>query len=42
MFNLNKALEAAMTGGICLLTGEKIAPDYGSLETYETFEELEE
>lgn len=42
MFNLNKALEAAMTGGICLLTGEKIAPDYGSLETYETFEELED
>ena len=31
----------ALTGGICLLTGEKIAPDYGNLETYETFEELE-
>ena len=41
MFNLNKALEVALTGGICLLTGEKIAPDYGNLETYETFEELE-
>lgn len=41
MFNLNKALEAAMTGGICLLTGEKIAPDFGNLETYKTFEELE-
>ena len=37
MFNLNKALEVALTGGICLLTGEKIAPDYGNLETYETF-----
>lgn len=42
MFNLNKALEAAMTGGACLLTGEKIAPDFGSLLTYQTFEELEE
>lgn len=42
MFNLNKALEAAMTGGICLLTGEKIAPDFGNMEDYETFEQLEE
>ncbi|MBS7008655.1 glycyl radical protein [Anaerostipes sp.] len=41
MFNLNKALEVAMTGGTCLLTGEKIAPDFGNLETYETFEQLE-
>lgn len=41
MFNLNKALEVTLTGGKCLLTGEKIAPDYGNLETYETFEELE-
>ena len=32
MFNLNKALEVALTGGICLLTGEKIAPDYGNLQ----------
>lgn len=42
MFNLNKALEAALTGGICLLTGERFAPDYGNLEDYETFEDLEE
>ena len=41
MFNLNKALEVTLTGGICLLTGEKIAPDYGSLTEYETFEDLE-
>lgn len=41
MFNLNKALEVTLTGGKCLLTGETIAPDYGSLETYETFEDLE-
>lgn len=42
MFNLNKALEVAMTGGICLLTGEKIAPDFGNMEDYERFEQLEE
>ena len=42
MFNLNKALEVALDRrNACLLTGEKIAPDYGNLETYETFEELE-
>ena len=41
MFNLNKALEVTLTGGTCLLTGEKIAPDYGNLEAYESFEELE-
>lgn len=41
MFNLNKALEVTLTGGTCLLTGEKIAPDYGNLTDYETFEELE-
>lgn len=42
MFNMNKALEAALTGGVCLLTGESFAPDYGNLEEYETFEDLEE
>lgn len=41
MFNLNKALEVALTGGICLLTGEQIAPNYGSLPEYETFEDVE-
>lgn len=41
MFNLNKALEVTLTGGICLLTGEQIAPDYGSLLEYETFEDVE-
>ena len=35
------ALEVTLTGGTCLLTEEKIAPDYGNLETYETFEDLE-
>ena len=42
MFNLNKVLELAMTGGIDLITGKQLSPDYGSLETYQTFEELEE
>lgn len=41
MFNLNKALEVTLTGGICLLTGEQIAPNYGSLPEYKTFEDVE-
>ena len=41
MFNLNKALELALNGGKCLLTGEQLAPNYGDLTTYETFEDLE-
>lgn len=41
MFNLNKALEVTLTGGIDLLTGEQIAPDFGNLTTYETYEDLE-
>lgn len=42
MFNLNKALELALNHGKCLLSGEQIGPDYGGLEEYETFEDLEE
>lgn len=42
MFNLNKTLEVALTGGKCLLTGEQIAEDYGDITTYNTFEELED
>mgnify|MGYP000882035593 FL=1 len=41
MFNLNKVLELTLNGGKCLLTGEQLAPDYGDLTRYETFEELE-
>lgn len=41
MFNLNKVLELTLNGGRCLLTGEQLAPDYGNLSTYETFEDLE-
>ncbi len=42
MFNLNKALELAMNHGRCLLTGEQIGPDFGGIENYEAFEDLEE
>ena len=42
MFNMNKVLELAMTGGKCLLTGKQLCPDFGSLKTYKSFEELEE
>lgn len=41
MFNLNKALELTLNHGKCLLTGEQIGLDLGSIETYESFEELE-
>lgn len=41
MFNLNKALELTLTGGIDLQTNEQIGPDFGSLETFETWPDLE-
>jgi formate C-acetyltransferase len=41
MFNLNKALELTLTGGVDLLTGEQIGPDFGSLTDYATWTELE-
>ena len=41
MFNLNKALELTMHHGKCLLTNEPIGLDLGSIETYESFEDLE-
>ncbi len=42
MFNMNKALELTLNHGKCLLSGEQLGPDYGGLEDYETFEDLEE
>lgn len=42
MFNLNKVLELTLNGGKCLLTGDQLAPDYGDLTTYDTFEALED
>lgn len=41
MFNMNKVLELTLNGGRCLLTGKQLAPDYGDLSTYDTFEDLE-
>ena len=42
MFNLVKALELTVNHGICLLTGQKIGKNYGGLDTYQSYEELEE
>lgn len=42
MFNLNKALELVLNHGVCLLSGEQIGPDFGGLDTYESFAALEE
>lgn len=41
MFNLNKVLELTLNGGKCLITGETLAPNYGDLTEYKTFEQLE-
>lgn len=42
MFNLNKALELTMNHGLCLLTGKRLGPDFGGLDTFQSYEELEE
>ena len=41
MFNFNKVLELTLNSGKCLLTNEQIGLDLGNLETYESFEDLE-
>ena len=41
MFNLVKALELALNGGRCLLTGRQLGPDLGALSDFKTYEELE-
>ena len=41
MFNMNKVLELTLNHGKCLLTGKKLAPDYGCLSEYKTFADLE-
>lgn len=41
MFNLNKALELTLTGGVDLQNGKKIGPDFGSLTEYATWDDLE-
>lgn len=41
MFNLNKTLELTLNHGCCLLTNQQIGLDLGGLDTYQTYEELE-
>jgi pyruvate formate-lyase/glycerol dehydratase family glycyl radical enzyme len=41
MFNMVKALELTLNGGVCLLTGKKMGLDLGSLPDYGTYRELE-
>lgn len=41
MFNLNKALELTLTGGVDLQTGKQIGPDFGNLTRYATWQDLE-
>lgn len=41
MFNFNKALELTLNHGVDLLTGEKMGPDFGGLDTYKTYQDLE-
>lgn len=42
MFNLNKVLELCLHHGKDLLTGQTMGPDYGGLDTYASFEALEQ
>jgi formate C-acetyltransferase len=42
MFNLVKALELTLTGGVDLLDGSRAGLNLGTLEDYETFEELQD
>ncbi len=42
MFNLNKVLELAITGGKDLITGKQLTESRGTLAEYKSFEELEE
>ena len=42
MFNLLKALELTINHGRCMLTGRQMAPDFGGLDTYQSYEELEQ
>ncbi len=41
MFNMVKALELAVNGGKCLLTGKRMGPDLGNLEDHDAYEKLE-
>ncbi len=41
MFNMVKALELAVNGGKCLLTGRRMGPNLGYITDYDTYEKLE-
>ncbi|OCN05941.1 pyruvate formate-lyase [Erysipelotrichaceae bacterium MTC7] len=41
MFNFNKALELTLNHGTCLLSKQVMSPDFGGLDTYTSYEELE-
>jgi len=42
MFNLVKVLELTLNNGVCMLSGEQMGPQTGTLESFGTFESLEE
>ena len=42
MFNLCKTLELALNHGVDEITGEQLCADYGGLDTYDTYEQLED
>lgn len=42
MFNLCKALELALNHGVDLITKQQTGPDYGGLDTYGTYAQLED
>jgi formate C-acetyltransferase len=41
MFNMVKVLELAINNGVCMLTGDRIGIDIGSLSSYESYQQLE-
>ena len=41
MFNLNKVLELTLNNGSCLITKDRLGPNFGNITTYETYENLE-
>lgn len=42
MFNVVKVLELTLNHGRCLLTGQNLAPDLGGLDTYPSYEAVEQ
>lgn len=42
MFNMVKALELTINNGVCMLTGDRLGIDTGSLKSYTSFKDLED